>query len=361
MVDSLGAPPAHCPDHPDCFNVPSYLSAWFSETGFPMLTSLLHATPTDDSPPGTTPVPFANTVDLPPSHPTPTGGITPNAFNTKTPEVITETESAFDDPGPTDDSLQGPTPVTNNKEASEDLTATETEGATSAALTSTPQLTQTEGVGASNAQATDGSSGQFNSNATGRKQTRTSSSTDDIQSSPLESTPFVNAAPGPTQSTSTEDTAEDENFNTEAFTPTSSSTPKGQKHSTSASSRTTTSPPFTSQSLSPTDAPTLSFSSSSSLLTSSPSPTATAFTSPAPAKSNNKMVPIVAGAVVPAVLLLFGATALFLYKRRQRARDRREWERTHAEIADAVRQVGGPATRMPSWSRGHSSKDSVLP
>jgi len=31
-----------------------------------------------------------------------------------------------------------------------------------------------------------------------------------------------------------------------------------------------------------------------------------------------------------------------LYKRRQRAVDRREWERTHEAIADAVRQVGSP-------------------
>jgi len=48
--------------------------------------------------------------------------------------------------------------------------------------------------------------------------------------------------------------------------------------------------------------------------------------------------------LVPILVIILGAGGFVLYKRYQRARDRREWERTHAEIADAVRQVGGPAT-----------------
>ncbi|KAJ6480920.1 hypothetical protein C8R45DRAFT_318109 [Mycena sanguinolenta] len=56
-------------------------------------------------------------------------------------------------------------------------------------------------------------------------------------------------------------------------------------------------------------------------------------------------VPIIAGVVAPVCLIIIAAIALVLYKRRQRARDRREWERTHEAIADAVRQVGSPVPR----------------
>jgi hypothetical protein len=55
--------------------------------------------------------------------------------------------------------------------------------------------------------------------------------------------------------------------------------------------------------------------------------------------------------VVPLVLIILGVVAFILYKRRQRARDRREWERTHEAIADAVRQVGTPAPAgLPAWN-----------
>ncbi|KAJ7902533.1 hypothetical protein B0H14DRAFT_1138995 [Mycena olivaceomarginata] len=63
---------------------------------------------------------------------------------------------------------------------------------------------------------------------------------------------------------------------------------------------------------------------------------------------SGKSARIVAGVVTPLVLLLLLAAALALYRRRRRARDRREWERTHEEIADAVRQVGG--TPAAPWS-----------
>ncbi|KAJ7320869.1 hypothetical protein DFH08DRAFT_388419 [Mycena albidolilacea] len=63
---------------------------------------------------------------------------------------------------------------------------------------------------------------------------------------------------------------------------------------------------------------------------------------------SGKNARVVAGVVTPLVLLLLLAAALALYKRRRRARDRREWERTHEAIADAVRQVGG--TPAAPWS-----------
>ncbi|KAF7356209.1 hypothetical protein MVEN_00952300 [Mycena venus] len=72
---------------------------------------------------------------------------------------------------------------------------------------------------------------------------------------------------------------------------------------------------------------------------------------PIAAKSNNKTTPIVVGVVIPLVLIVLGVVAFILYKRRQRARDRREWERTHEAIADAVRQVGAPAAvGLPAWN-----------
>ncbi|KAJ7899367.1 hypothetical protein B0H13DRAFT_2337171 [Mycena leptocephala] len=72
----------------------------------------------------------------------------------------------------------------------------------------------------------------------------------------------------------------------------------------------------------------------------------------APSKSHNKAAPIIAGVVVPIVLIILAAAGFILYKRRKRARDRREWERTHAEIADAVRQIGAPVKVAvgPAWS-----------
>ncbi|KAF7356208.1 hypothetical protein MVEN_00952200 [Mycena venus] len=83
----------------------------------------------------------------------------------------------------------------------------------------------------------------------------------------------------------------------------------------------------------------------------SDSPTITSSSSALAAKSKNKAIPIAIGVVVPLVLIILGVVAFILYKRRQRARDRREWERTHEAIADAVRQVGAPAAAgLPAWN-----------
>ncbi|KAF7370199.1 hypothetical protein MSAN_00650700 [Mycena sanguinolenta] len=71
--------------------------------------------------------------------------------------------------------------------------------------------------------------------------------------------------------------------------------------------------------------------------------------------NNNKTARIVAGVLVPLVVIALGIAAFIIYKRRQRVHDRREWERTHEEIADAVRQVGAatPAAVLaagpPAW------------
>ncbi|KAJ7097261.1 hypothetical protein B0H15DRAFT_35349 [Mycena belliarum] len=77
----------------------------------------------------------------------------------------------------------------------------------------------------------------------------------------------------------------------------------------------------------PSSAPSTSSSTSSPLLAAS--------------KSKNQ-TPTIVGVLVPLVLLFAAGAALLLYKRRRRARDRREWERTHEAIADAVRQVKAP-------------------
>ncbi|KAJ6582077.1 hypothetical protein B0H19DRAFT_523714 [Mycena capillaripes] len=67
---------------------------------------------------------------------------------------------------------------------------------------------------------------------------------------------------------------------------------------------------------------------------------------------NANTVAIVAGVVAPLVLIILAAAGFLLYRRRRRARDRREWERTHAEIADAVRYIGAsPESGMPTWRR----------
>ncbi|KAJ7509672.1 hypothetical protein B0H11DRAFT_1254999 [Mycena galericulata] len=68
------------------------------------------------------------------------------------------------------------------------------------------------------------------------------------------------------------------------------------------------------------------------------------------ALSNKTLSTIIASVLAPSLLVVLVVSGVFLYKRRRRARDRREWERTHAEIADAVRQVG-TSTPMPSWGR----------
>ncbi|KAJ7464459.1 hypothetical protein FB451DRAFT_439356 [Mycena latifolia] len=67
-------------------------------------------------------------------------------------------------------------------------------------------------------------------------------------------------------------------------------------------------------------------------------------------KSTSKM-PIIVGVLVPLFFILAGAAAFILYKRRQRVRDRLEWERTHEAIADAVRQVNEHGVRgTPSYA-----------
>ncbi|KAK7008270.1 hypothetical protein R3P38DRAFT_3025266 [Favolaschia claudopus] len=71
----------------------------------------------------------------------------------------------------------------------------------------------------------------------------------------------------------------------------------------------------------------------------------------AASRHKNKTASIIAGVLVPLFLLALCATAFIIHKRRRRARDRREWERTHAEIADAVREMHGevPSAVAP-WS-----------
>ncbi|KAJ6480919.1 hypothetical protein C8R45DRAFT_318060 [Mycena sanguinolenta] len=82
------------------------------------------------------------------------------------------------------------------------------------------------------------------------------------------------------------------------------------------------------------------------------------------AAHNSETVRIVAGVLVPLVVIALGIAAFIIYKRRQRAHDRREWERTHDEIAHAVRQVGAatPATVLaagpPAWGDVKAVPDS---
>ncbi|KAJ7117437.1 hypothetical protein C8R44DRAFT_790718 [Mycena epipterygia] len=83
-------------------------------------------------------------------------------------------------------------------------------------------------------------------------------------------------------------------------------------------------------------------------------PTASVSPVSASANSKNNRARIIAGVLVPLLLIILGIAGFILYKRRQRARDRREWERTHQEIAGAVREVGGsPPYTGGAWaSRG---------
>ncbi|KAJ7921342.1 hypothetical protein B0H13DRAFT_1985071 [Mycena leptocephala] len=102
-----------------------------------------------------------------------------------------------------------------------------------------------------------------------------------------------------------------------------------------------------------------------SVLPSSPPPPASASATDAPAsvlassKSTTNKPAIIAGVVVPVLFLALAGAAFVLYKRRQRARDRRAWERTHAAIADAVRQVGGPVSTTNSTTWGSSTRGYV--
>ncbi|KAJ7902532.1 hypothetical protein B0H14DRAFT_2666539 [Mycena olivaceomarginata] len=83
------------------------------------------------------------------------------------------------------------------------------------------------------------------------------------------------------------------------------------------------------------------------------------------ASHSNHQVPIIAGVVAPVCLLILAAVGVMLCKRRRRARDRREWERTHESIADAVRQVASPIPRSitpyagsGAWNHLASAKSS---
>ncbi|KAJ7320868.1 hypothetical protein DFH08DRAFT_890420 [Mycena albidolilacea] len=83
------------------------------------------------------------------------------------------------------------------------------------------------------------------------------------------------------------------------------------------------------------------------------------------ASHSNHQVPIIAGVVAPVCLLTLAAVGVMLCKRRRRARDRREWERTHESIADAVRQVASPIPRSitpyagsGAWNHLASAKSS---
>ncbi|KAF7309089.1 hypothetical protein MKEN_01110800 [Mycena kentingensis (nom. inval.)] len=69
------------------------------------------------------------------------------------------------------------------------------------------------------------------------------------------------------------------------------------------------------------------------------------------ASSNNRTIAIATSMTIVTVLLLLGAFFLYRRRRRARERDRREWEQTHADIADAVREVDGPARLDALWGR----------
>lgn len=93
-----------------------------------------------------------------------------------------------------------------------------------------------------------------------------------------------------------------------------------------------------------------------SLVLPGPSPSASVLPGVAAVSTstNPRAGPIVAGVLVPVLLLLLGTAAWLAWRRRRRVRDKREWERTHAEIAEAVRGVGGRArvSLLPSaWTR----------
>ncbi|KAJ7097267.1 hypothetical protein B0H15DRAFT_1019546 [Mycena belliarum] len=72
-------------------------------------------------------------------------------------------------------------------------------------------------------------------------------------------------------------------------------------------------------------------------------------TSGALSRSDKRKIPIIAGLGATVIFLLAAAAlALALHKRWRRARDRRAWERTHAEIADAV-NAGRAGALTPPW------------
>ncbi|KAJ7464461.1 hypothetical protein FB451DRAFT_1179588 [Mycena latifolia] len=121
-----------------------------------------------------------------------------------------------------------------------------------------------------------------------------------------------------------------------------SSSSSAMDDSSSTSSPTSTSSYFNTT-------PTISVLQSSS---SPQSPSSTPSLNPESLSSKpHSKTPIVAGVVTAILLLLLAAAAAALYQRRRRLRDRREWERTHAEIADAVREVGaGAGSAQGTWN-----------
>ncbi|KAJ7066260.1 hypothetical protein C8F01DRAFT_697244 [Mycena amicta] len=94
------------------------------------------------------------------------------------------------------------------------------------------------------------------------------------------------------------------------------------------------------------------------------SPTAPPSSSPSSsAPKSHSSTPIIIGVVTCVGALLLAAIAFLIYRRLKRARDRRAWERTHEEIADAVRQVGGHARLSGLWRRfgGRADKNRATP
>ncbi|KAF7309091.1 hypothetical protein MKEN_01111000 [Mycena kentingensis (nom. inval.)] len=86
--------------------------------------------------------------------------------------------------------------------------------------------------------------------------------------------------------------------------------------------------------------------------TSAAAPVALAASSPNTAQTTR----IAVGVVVPLVLIALAALGVVLFKRRQRRNDRREWERTHEAIAEAVRvRQGGGGVAGGSTTTGGSA------
>ncbi|CAK5283377.1 unnamed protein product [Mycena citricolor] len=98
-------------------------------------------------------------------------------------------------------------------------------------------------------------------------------------------------------------------------------------------------------------------------LSSSPSSPSSSSSSPLAGNTSTHRKSIIIGIVVALLVAVVGAVAGWaLYKRFRRRRDRRAWERTHREIADAVRQVNTPApgaTGTLPPSRGTSRASSA--
>ncbi|KAF7308215.1 hypothetical protein HMN09_00669400 [Mycena chlorophos] len=64
-------------------------------------------------------------------------------------------------------------------------------------------------------------------------------------------------------------------------------------------------------------------------------------------KSSSKTTEIAAGVIAPLALLGLVVIAIIMHKRRRRAQDRRQWEKTHESIADAVRATSRAGMQSP--------------